>query len=166
MKKNEMLQVLYKSFICKYPNWLLLSHNKREYCIYLGLKILDKTILIISFRGGPKDYRFGHGVGWTPNLDEFFNEMNAKVNSVYKRIEGTLERIRSVENPRDFNFCSLRVPITNLEKSFNMGFDLKEIPSEEIVSKMMSDIEIYAIPYLCLMLKSRHNLDYSPNDLK
>ena len=69
-----------------------------------------------------------------------------------------------MEDPRDFHYEEFRVPTSQLCRPFG-GFDLTQESPDEVLVTMATEINEYALPYLCLMLFKRHGISVTPDQL-
>lgn len=163
MNKNEFLDYVASEFLARHSRWTLVHVDKRAPIRAVGLDIEGKVLLLIDFSCRPDNMRVHHGVGWSRSKVMFLSEL--KSTDMYpKARDGALRRLRKLERPRDFEHESMNVSVGLLHKPFD-GFDLATDSPDCIQATMLQEIEEYAFPYLCMMLKARHGLEVTPAQL-
>lgn len=163
MKKNDFLDKVAGAFLQLYPRWEMLREDRRAYKRYLGLNVRNSCLVYIDFSCRPDSMNAYHGVGWSTDKARFVNDITQDVRLPKPR-DGSLRRLLRLDKPRDFAYDDMDVSISLLHKPFD-GFDLAKEPAETVQATMLQEIEDFAFPYLCMMLKHRHQLDVAPAQL-
>lgn len=163
MKKNDFLDAVASAFLERHPHWELIREDRRAYKRYLGLQVPKACLLYIDFSFRPDNMNAYHGVGWSTDKAKFLNDI-AHSMRLPKPRDGSLHRLRKLDKPRDFTYDDMDVSISLLHKPFD-GFDLATEAAEVVQEKMLKEIEDFAFPYLCMMLKHRHQLEIAPTQL-
>jgi hypothetical protein len=164
VKKTEFLEQAIARFLPAHPAWVELVKDKRGLYFAAGRELAGAALVYIDFSVRPDRFVAGHGVGWTTSTARFHASLKETVNRPFQPREGRLERVRSLENPRDFLYEEFRIPTAQLCKPFG-GFDLTKESSDEVLATIATEIEEYALPYLCLMLLKRHSISVAPEQL-
>jgi hypothetical protein len=163
VKKIDFLDMVVSKFLELHPRWALIRRKNQGLSRYLGLEVPGKVLLLIDFSCRPDNMRVHHGVGWSPNMTVFV-EGHKAVSSYPKPRDGSLQRLRRLERPRDFEYDEMNVSIGLLNKPTD-GFDISMEAAESIQAIMLQEINELAFPYLCMMLKARHGIDVTPSEL-
>jgi hypothetical protein len=149
------------AFLIRFPAWK--SVGSRGQSIYCGRTIADECLVYVRFSGRKDREMVFHSVGWASDWDRI--KSDAKSEHGYpKPRDGSLRRIMRLENPRDFEYDAHEVSIRLLHKPTD-GFDLNLGTPDSIVLAMLEEVEAYAFPYLCLMLKKRLGIEVDSDAL-
>lgn len=163
MSKNEFLDSVSSEFLARHPRWAVVHENRRAPSRVVGLEVDGMVLLLVDFSCRPDNMRVHHGVGWSRNKATFLADL--KSTDMYpKARDGSLRRLQKLSKPRDFEHEAMNVSVGLLHKPFD-GFDLATESPEYIQATMLQEIEDYAFPYLCMMLKARHDLELTPAQL-
>lgn len=161
MSKVEFLTDVFERFLERHPKWSGLVRDKRGLYFAAGRELPGLALLYVDFSVRPDNFVAGHGVGWAPSTSHFHQALNAKVNPPIQPRDGSLRRIATLEDPRDFRYEALRVSAAALCKPFG-GFDLSVEPMADVMETILREIEEVSLPYLCLMLEKRHRIAVTP----
>ena len=163
VKKNEFIRFVADAFLVTCPKWQVVWEDKRTYSCVVGREA-PGVFVFVGFGARPDRYWFGTDVGWAPTRSAFVEEKTARKNPDHKPTDGRLVQIRTLSAPRDFEYPYLRRSVGGLARPFTK-YDLETVPAEQLRALMLSDLEEYALPYLCLMLTKRHGLEATRQSL-
>lgn len=164
MKKNEFLDSVVKSFLASHERWGLVHNDRRSHYQVVGRSLGPKTFVLLDFSARTDREVFGQAVGWSDSLESFERYLARTTNEPLKERDGRLKKLITLENPRDFQHGDMHVSTSSLCRPFG-GFDARELSLDQIKQDMLREIEEYALPYLCLMLKHRHGVVVMPEQL-
>lgn len=164
MKKTEFLERALAQFLCAHHAWIHLVKDKRGLYFAAGREIPGAALVHIDFSVRPDRFVAGHGVGWTNSLARFHEARAEKVNAPIQPRDGSLRRLLRLEDPRDFHYGELRISTAQLCKPFG-GFDLTQESPDDVLATVATEIEKFALPYLCLMLLKRHGISVTSEQL-
>lgn len=163
VKKNDFIKYVAQAILSSHPMWRIVWEHKRWYTCVIGRE-LPRVCVFLSVEARPDRYWFGQGVGWAPSLEHLIGEVTALRNPDFKPTDGQLKRLLTLEAPRDFAHEYLNRNVGGLARPF-AKYDLETVPAEALRTQMLADINEFAMPYLCLMLNARHNLNVTPQAL-
>jgi hypothetical protein len=163
MTKNEFLLGVVQAFLRAHPRWDLVRSDKRRHAFYIG-RSLGSVFVYLGFTARTDRDVFGQSVGWAPSREAFDAAFDRKENPPVRLRDGQLARIRTLERPRDFEHEELSFPTASLVRPIS-GFRLSDQKQEDISAQMLAEIDEYALPYLCLMIKARHGHEVTPYQL-
>lgn len=164
MTKNEFIDLMVGEFLAAHTAWRKFYENRREYMQAVGREIGPRCLVFIDFSARPDRYWFGHGVGWCPSAAHFQEWRQRRVNPpVYKR-SGSLQRLKTLPAPRDFENDEMRLDTFQLYRPF-ATYDLEKTPAEQLRSEIAGEIDEFALPYLRMMLQARHGLELTQAEL-
>lgn len=150
--------------MAKHSAWERIFENKREYRLTVGRSVGDRCLVHIDISSRPDRYWFGHGVGWSPSLAAYLDYATRRANPpIYPR-SGSLRKLLTLEKPRDFDNPQMSLSISSLFTPFVI-YDLETQGADVVQESMLREIDVYALPYLCLMLKFRHGVTTTPEAL-
>jgi hypothetical protein len=161
--KNDFLSGVVSAFLDSHPGWTLVRSDKKRHAFYVARNV-GPTFLHLGFTARTDRELFGQSVGWAPSREAFIAALERKENPPVRLRDGQLARIRTLEQPRDFEHEQLSFPTASLARPIS-GFRLSDQPHQGIREQMLAEIEEYALPYLCLMLNARHGLQVTPLQL-
>ena len=164
LKKNEFIDLLTGSFLQKYPGWFLAHQNRRDYFCMVGRNAADACFVWIAFSCRPDRYWFGQSVGWAPSREDYVARLGARENPPVYPNDGSLRRIRGLDRVRQFQLPEMARSISSLYIPWQ-NYSLETTPPDDLRELMLREIEEYALPYLCLMLKQRHGIETTPAGL-
>ena len=164
MKKSDFLIEVFSRFLELHPRWTDLIRDKRGLYFAAGRELPGATLIYVDFSVRPDNLIAGHGVGWTRSIERFHDARSSRTNPPIQPRDGSLRRIATLDDPRDFHYEELRVATAALCKPFG-GFDLGKEDSGTVIKTILLEIETYAFPYLCLMLAKRHKIVATPFSL-
>lgn len=164
MKKVEFLEEAMSRFLSTHLSWEDVVRDKRGLCFTVGRDIPKVAFVYIDFSVRSDRFLAGHGVGWSKSLACFHEARSKKVNAPFQPRDGSLRRLLTLDDPRDFHYEELYISTAELCKPFG-GFDLTTEPPDEVLATMAAEINEFALPYLCLMLLKRHGISVTPEQL-
>ena len=164
MTKTEFLDEAIKRFLGAHPGWAELTKEKRNLYYSAGREIDGRCLVFVDFSVRPDRFTVGHGVGWTKSRARFKDWRQERVNPPIQPRDGSLRRLLTLDDPRDFKYEELSISTSALCKPFG-GFNVPELSVEQVFSSMATEARDYALPYLCLMLRKRFGLEMSPEQL-
>jgi hypothetical protein len=164
LKKNEFIDLVSNAFLNAHPRWVCASQKRREYLTTVGRTIEKACFIWISFSCRPDRYKFGHSVGWSPSREAHLHRLELKENPPIWPNDGSLRRIRTLEKVRQFELPEMSRSISGLYLPYQ-DYNLETTSAENLKHLMLNEIEEYALPFLCLMLRSRHALEVTPEQL-
>lgn len=164
MTKNEFINLVADGFLVGHRGWGKVYEHRRHYKLAIGREIPLGCFVFIDLACRPDYYRFGHGVGWCPSLAYFLEWQERRVNPpIYPR-NGRLKNLERLEKPLDFENDEMRVSTFSLHSPF-ADYDLEKSDEIRLRRLMLSEMEDYALPYLRMMLRARHGLEVSQNEI-
>ena len=151
-------------FLIKHPAWNMLHMGSADgiKSIAVGRYIPNLACIFLTY--WQYKTRVSQAVGWTASADALQRMLTRRENAPIVRVDGWLKRLAQIESPRDFAYAELSISTHSLFKS-SSGFDLAHQSAAQVAEDMLSEAEQYALPYLCLMLKHRHDLEVTPEQL-
>jgi hypothetical protein len=164
MKRNEFLDSVAEAFLVGRVQWRRVHSEKRSHYQVVGRDTPYGVFLYTDFSARTDRPLFGQGVGWSKSFDSFKAYLSRTENEEHKPRDGSLRRLLTLENPRDFQYEELRISVSSLCRPIG-GFDAINLSLDQIKQDMLREIEEYALPYLCLMLKHRHGVVVTPEQL-
>lgn len=164
MKKNDFLDSVVEQFLGSHGQWAVVHNDKKSHYQVVGRTLASKGFVYLDFSARTDRMIFGQGVGWSESLDKLREELKRTTNTPVKARDGSLRKLLTLEKPRDFAHAEMRISTSALCRPFG-GFDASEQSLEQIKEGMLREIEEYALPYLCLMLKHRHGTVVTPEEL-
>lgn len=164
MKKNEFIDLVVDAFLAGHPQWRRVYSDRRSHYEAVGRDTPFGVFIFLDFSARTDRLIFGQGVGWSKSLDSFKAYLARTENEEHKPRDGSLRRLLKLDNPRDFTYEHLHISTSELCRVIG-GFDAKELSLEQIKADMLREVEEYALPYLCLMLKHRHGVVVTPEQL-
>lgn len=163
MTKNDFLRSVIARVLDAHQAWSLVYENGRRHRFVLARQLPD-VLVYLDFEARPDNEVFGQGVGWTRDRQSLACVLEPSSNPVFKARDGRLARLRQLDHPRDFEHEELAIPTAALVRPIS-GFRLSQATHDSIREQMLKEIEDYALPYLCLMLKFRHGMEVTPEQL-
>lgn len=164
MKKNEFIGAVVNQFLAGHPKWMLVHSDKRSHHQVVGRVLGSAIFVYLDFSARTDRLVFGQGVGWSKSLDAYKAYLARTENEEHKFRDGSLRRLLTLEKPRDFQYEALDVSTSALCRPIG-GFNAENLTLDQIKQDMLREIEEYALPYLCLMLKHRHGAVVTPEQL-
>jgi hypothetical protein len=164
LTKNAFISRIADAFIATHPAWRRVFEHRRNYQLCVGRDVGNRCFVYIGLSCRPDRYSFGHSVGWSPSLAAYLHRLNLRENPpIYPR-SGSLRKLLSMNGARDFQNTEMSIPTFVLYRPY-ASYDLETDSPEAVQALMLSEIEDYALPYLCLMLRERHGLHVTPAQL-
>jgi len=164
MKKNEFLESVVEDFLAGHVRWGRVHSDRRSHYQVVGRALGSRVFVLLDFSARPDRDVFGQAVGWSENLKSFERYLARTTNEPLKERDGRLKKLMTLESPRDFQHTEMHVSTSSLCRPFG-GFDARDMSLDKIKQDMLREIEEYALPYLCLMLKHRHGVVVTPEQL-
>jgi hypothetical protein len=164
MKKNEFLESVVEPFLVTHPAWKRVYEIRRRHLFVVGRQ-LPGVLVYLDFEARSDNDVFGQGVGWTADLQSLIDDFNPTSTPPFKQRDGQLKRLRTLERPRNFEHGALTIPTSSLCRPTGAYFLSSWGNYEAIREQMLREIDEYALPYLCMMLKFRHAREVTPEQL-
>jgi hypothetical protein len=164
MKKNEFICIVINMFIAGHTKWSRVNSEKRSHHQVVGRVLGQAVFVYLDFSARTDRLVYGQGVGWSKSLDSYKAYLARTENEEQKFRDGSLRRLLALESPRDFQYDAMDISTSALCRPIG-GFNASELSLDQIKADMLREIEEYALPYLCLMLKHRHGVVVTPEQL-
>jgi hypothetical protein len=164
LTKNSFIQRLSEAFLEQHSAWRTIYRDKKSYFFVAGRQAGNNCLVFVDFSCRPDRYWFGHGVGWCPSLEYFLAWQARSENAPLYLRDGSLIRLQKLDKPRDFQQDEMRVTTGSLYKPFP-EYRLEGSSPYDLQQLIETEINQYALPYLCMMLKARHSILTTPRDL-
>jgi hypothetical protein len=162
--KNEFIHLVADGFLAGHNGWSKVYEHRRHYKLAIGRSIPSACFVFIDLGCRPDYYRFGHGVGWCPSLTYFQEWKERRANPPDYPRNGRLKNLARIEKPLDFENEEMRVSTFSLDRPF-ADYDLEKSDETKLRALMLSEMEDIALPYLRMMLRARHGLDLSQDEI-
>lgn len=164
MKKNEFLDGVVAEFLDSHVQWKRVHNDRKGHYQVVGRVLGPEVFVFLDFSARSDRPVFGQAVGWSKTLDTFQSYLNRTTNAPDRERDGRLKKLLTLDNPRDFQYVDMHISTSSLCRPFG-GFNAQELSLEQIKAGMLQEVEEYALPYLCLMLKHRHGVVVTPEEL-
>lgn len=158
---KQFLAKVVSDLLAKHPAWTRVHEDARHQHVAIGRSMGDRVFVYLDFSAMGKRDVVTQGVGWAPSEAVFRASLSRKETEPLRARDGSLARLGKLERPRDFEHEEMRVDTSSLCRPFG-GFDLTEQTVEHAERQMLDEIDSYALPYLCMMLKARHGIELTP----
>lgn len=146
------LEALSRAFLNRYPHWQRVKSptGRDRYGPHHRVQVADDLWLVASISLHPSLDDASFRIGWSTTGDAPQQAQDATL-----RGEGTLDRVRLVTSPREFDYKEFSIPMGKLISRFMKVYRVEAGNLERVSIEALKDFEKYAIPYFLLLLRSR-----------